>query len=196
MIYACRQVDEQSRGKEFSYEDLQPVIQISIMDHTLFPDHKRFFAKYEIRDEEGYQYSDKMAFYVLDLTAAGDATEEEKKQGLVDWASAFNAESWEEVNRIDNDGVKEAKKAMERIMSDSYRRQLLWDRKMAEMDYRSQMSAVERRGEARGWNKATKEAEERDRKRVCNMYAEGDSVEKISRSMEIDPDQIRKWIQP
>jgi len=27
------------------------------------------------------------------------------------------------------------------------------------------------------------------------MYAEGDSVEKIARSMEIDPDQIRKWIQ-
>ena len=183
------------------------MIQISIMDHTLFPDHKRFFAKYEIRDEEGYQYTDKMAFYVLDLTAAGEATEEEKKQGLVDWASAFNAESWEEVNRIDNDGVKEAKKAMERIMSDSYRRQLLWDRKMAEMDYRSQMSAAERRGEARGetrgiaigetrgWSKATKEAEERDRKRVRNMYAEGDSVEKIARSMEIDPDQIRKWIQ-
>ena len=88
---------------------------------------------------------------------------------------------------------------MERIMSDSYRRQLLWDRKMAEMDYRSQMSAAERKGiaigETRGWSKATKEAEERDRKRVRNMYAEGDSVEKIARSMEIDPDQIRKWIQ-
>ena len=185
----------------------QPVIQISIMDHTLFPDHKRFFAKYEIRDEEEYQYSDKMAFYVLDLTAAGEATEEEKKQGLVDWANAFNAESWEEVNRINNDGVKEAKKAMERITSDSYRRQLLWDRKMAEMDYRSQMSAAERRGEARGetrgiaigetrgWSKATKEAEERDRKRVRNMHDRGKTNEEIALDMEISVDKVREWIQ-
>ena len=35
---------------------------------------------------------------------------------------------------------------MEWIMSDSYRRQQLWDRKMAEMDYRSQMSSAEKRG--------------------------------------------------
>ena len=46
------------------------------------------------------------------------------------WASAFNAENWEEVNQINNEGVQEAKKSMERIMSDSYRRQLLWDREM------------------------------------------------------------------
>ena len=38
---------------------------------------------------------------------------------------------------------------MEWIMSDSYRRQQLWDRKMAEMDYRSQMSSAEKRGEKR-----------------------------------------------
>jgi len=100
---------------------------------------------------------------------------------------------------------------MERIMSDSYRRQLLWDRKMAEMDYRSQMSAAERRGEARGetrgiaigeargetrgWNKATKEAEERDRKRVRNMHDRGKTNEEIALDMEISVDKVREWIQ-
>ena len=60
MVYACRQIDEQSRGSQFQYDSLQPVIQIAIMDHTLFPDHKRFYAKYQLRDDEGYRYSDKV----------------------------------------------------------------------------------------------------------------------------------------
>ena len=84
---------------------------------------------------------------------------------------------------------------MERIMSDSYRRQLLWDRKMAEMDYRSQMSAAERKGETRGWTKATKEAEERDRKRVRNMHDRGKTNEEIALDMEISVDKVREWIQ-
>ena len=203
LLYGCRQIDEQSRGRDFTYEGLQPVIQISIMDHTLFPDHRRFFAKYEIRDNEGYPYTDKLSFYVLDLTAVEDATEEEKKQGLVDWASAFNAENWEEVNQIDNEGVQEAKKSMERIMSDSYRRQQLWDRKLAEMDYRSQMSSAEKRGieigekrgEKRGWNSAKQEAEDRDRQRVRNMHALGKTNDEIALYMDLNVEQVKEWLQ-
>ena len=72
-------------------DGLQPVIQIAIMDHTLFPDHRRFFTKYELQDDEGYRFSDKLQFYVMDLTAKEDAEEDEKANGLVDWAEAFTA---------------------------------------------------------------------------------------------------------
>ena len=33
------------------------LIQISIMNYSLFPEHKRFFAKYTPRDEEGFEYT-------------------------------------------------------------------------------------------------------------------------------------------
>lgn len=33
--------------------------QIVIMDYTLFPEHRRFFTRYVLQDDEGYRFSDK-----------------------------------------------------------------------------------------------------------------------------------------
>ena len=149
MLYACRQIDEQSRGQDFQYSGLHPVIQIAIMNHTLFPDHRKFYAHYTLRDEEGYCYSNRLAFYVLDLTAMETATPKEREQGLVEWARAFNARDWHEFNQIDNSGVREVARTMETIMSKPSERQLLWDRKLAQMDYDSQIASAKKEGEAR-----------------------------------------------
>ena len=62
LVYGCRQIVDQTH-KGFDYGDLQQVVQVSIMDYTLFEDNKRFFARYEIRDENGYPYTDKLKFY-------------------------------------------------------------------------------------------------------------------------------------
>ena len=48
VVYSCRQITDQSNADHFDYHDLEPVIHIAIMNHTLFEDHKRFFSKYEI----------------------------------------------------------------------------------------------------------------------------------------------------
>jgi len=141
LVYACRQIADQDKGNSFEYGLLQPVIQIAIMDHTLFPDHKRFFAKYMLKDEEAYQYTDKLQFLVLDLTAMTSANEQEKEQGLVEWANAFKAQDWAAVSKIENNGVKEALKTMEMILSNPTERQLLEDRHRAEVDRRSILSA-------------------------------------------------------
>ena len=66
LAYASRAVADQVKG-EFDYEKLEPVIQISIMNYSLFPEHRRFFAKYTLRDAEGFAYTDRLRFYVLDL---------------------------------------------------------------------------------------------------------------------------------
>ena len=110
LAYSCRQIADQIKGKQFEYERIQPVILIAIMDNTLFPDHKRFLSKYLLRDEEGYVYSDKLQYIVMDLTAVEKASREEKEQGLVEWADAFRADSWDSAKRIENEGVKEAMK--------------------------------------------------------------------------------------
>ena len=146
LAYACRQVADQVQG-EFDYEKLEQVVQISIMDHTLFGDHRRFFAKYELRDGEGYRYSDRLCFLVMDLTAADEATEEERSKGLVEWADAFKAKSWNEVQRIENRGVKEAAKTMQMIMANPTERDLIRARLDAEIDHRTIINAERRQGE-------------------------------------------------
>ena len=145
LLYACRSIVEQSRGEGFKYDDLQSVIQIAIMDHTLFPDHKRFFTKYELQDNEGYAFSDKLQFYVLDLKAIDEAEEHEKENGLVDWAEAFSAKDWKTVGQIDNPGVKEAQKTMEVIMSEPTQRQLIIERKTALLDRQAELDSAEKK---------------------------------------------------
>ena len=159
LVYASRAVADQVEG-EFNYGKLEPVIQISIMDYSLFPDHKRFFAKYTLRDKENFEYTDKLRFYVLDLTQIGAATDEEKKQGLVEWAKAFRARSWAEVNGIENTGVKEAAKTMQVIMANPAERELIRMRQDSANDWYTQIRAAERRG-AQNAQKAVERAEAR-----------------------------------
>ena len=150
LAYASRQIADQIRGKEFEYDQIQTVVQIAIMDHTLFPEHKKFMSKYLLRDEEGYIYSDKLEFIVMDLTAVDEASEKEKEQGLVEWADAFRADSWDSAGQIENEGVKEAMKTMSMIMATPSERQLIWDRRMAIWDYNSSMSGARKAGREEG----------------------------------------------
>ena len=57
----------------------------------------------------------------------------------------------------------------------------------------------ERQGEKRGWDNATKAAQaaaqEKDCRRVRNMYAIGTSPEIIASTMELSVEQVKEWIQ-
>lgn len=143
--YMGRQITDQIHD-DFDYDRLEPLISISIMDYTLFCDHKRFFKAYIPRDDEGYQFTDKIQFYVMDLTAIDDADDAQKERGLTDWAKAFRAKSWEEVNQIDNSGVKEAAKTMRLIMSNPTEREMIRMRQDARNDWKTTINA-ERRDE-------------------------------------------------
>ena len=82
----------------------------------------------------------------MDLTAIDMAKDQDKDDGLVDWANAFSAKDWETVRKIENSGVKEAKKTMEAIMSSPEQRQMIWNRRKALLDYKSEMEDAETRG--------------------------------------------------
>ena len=151
LIYACREIDDQTKGKEFNYDKLEPVIQIAIMDYTLFPENRKFFARYKVQDEEtGYLFTDRLQFYVMDLTAIDLATKKDGEDGLVDWANAFNANDWKTVERINHTGVKEARKTMEAIMSSPEQRRIIWDRRKALLDERTLLAEAKAEGIAEG----------------------------------------------
>ena len=124
--------------------------------------NRRFIAKYELQDEEGYRFSDKLQFYVMDLKAIDEAEEHEKENGLVDWAKAFTAKDWKAVEKIDNPGVKEAQKTMEVIMSEPTQRQLIIDRRTALLDRQAELDDATRKGRTEG--RAEGRAEGRDQR--------------------------------
>ncbi|MBR1710243.1 MAG: Rpn family recombination-promoting nuclease/putative transposase [Clostridia bacterium] len=150
VVYSCRQITDQSNTDGFSYSALEPVIHIAIMNYTLFKDHKKFFAKYEVRDEDGYRYTDKLQFLVMNLKAISKATDEDRRRGLVQWAEAFTAKNWEQIKKIKNSGIQEAVKQMQAVLGNPQQRQMIWSRKLAQMDHDSQIESARTEGIAIG----------------------------------------------
>ena len=180
LIYGCRNINDQTDGKE-AYIHLEPVIQVSIMDYTLFPKHKVFYDEYKIQDDDHQVLTDKLRFFVMDLTATDEATEDDKKRGLVQWAKAFNAGDWDALEKIDRPGIKEAVKTMETIMSDPVQRQIVWDRHLALMDYNSGLIGAKEEGFDEGRREGRKEGIlETTKENARRMKAKGYPSEDIA----------------
>lgn len=100
LLYWSRAYDSIKSGQE--YDRLLPTYHIGILDFTLFNEHPKFMAQYQILDvEDHFLYSDKLCIKVLDLTQIEKAKKQpgtDKK--LLKWASIFKAETLEELEQL------------------------------------------------------------------------------------------------
>lgn len=59
LSYLCRKFDQLKKGEP--YRNLKPVIQISLLNFTLFPEHPEFYATYKLLNVKSHMlYSDKL----------------------------------------------------------------------------------------------------------------------------------------
>ena len=78
-----------------------PAIHISIMNYSLFPDHRRFYSRYRLTDvKSGHLYTPDFELNVLDLSQTDSATETDIKNHLDFWAKLFLCRTWEELREI------------------------------------------------------------------------------------------------
>ena len=100
LLYWARTYDNLKSGQDYSM--LLPAYHIGILDFTLFENHPKFMAQYQILDvDDGYLYSDKLCIKVLDLTQLEKAKQEsETNKKLLKWASIFKAETLEELEQL------------------------------------------------------------------------------------------------
>ncbi len=119
MEYLCRSFDQVARGRD--YLEAMPVVQIGILDFTLFPEVPEFYATYKFMNVKNYWiYSDKVRISVVDLTQIGLATEEDKSYGIDQWARFFIASTWEEVKMMakTSESMEEAVETIYRLLAD------------------------------------------------------------------------------
>ena len=77
LSYLCRNFDNLQSGD--TYQNIRPVLQIGILNFTLFPEQPEFYATYKFLNVKNHTlYSDKLRLSVLDLTRTDLATEEDK----------------------------------------------------------------------------------------------------------------------
>ena len=99
LSYLCRSFDHLQAGR--NYLDARPVVQIGLLNYTLFAEHPEFYATYQLLNVKNHSlYSDKLRLSVLDLTQIDLATEEDRSHQLDCWAGFFKATTWEEVNML------------------------------------------------------------------------------------------------
>ena len=116
LSYLCRTFDSLPVGK--NYLSAKPVIQIGLLNYTLFPEFPEFYAAYEFRNTKNHHlYSDKLRLCVLDLSRIDLATNEDKLHGIDYWASLFKSTTWEEIKMLakDNDSISDAASAVYRL---------------------------------------------------------------------------------
>lgn len=88
--YLCRMYDSLEHGEE--YIDTKPEIHIGILDYTPFPEQPLFYSKNQIMDVNTQRiYSDKFTIFVLDLSKADLATQDDCLWGINKWAKLFKA---------------------------------------------------------------------------------------------------------
>ena len=100
LLYWSRAYDSIKSGQE--YDRLLPTYHIGILDFTLFNEHPKFMAQYQILDvDDHFLYSDKLCIKVLDLTQIEKAKKQhETNKKLLKWASIFKAETLEELEQL------------------------------------------------------------------------------------------------
>ena len=135
LCYLCSDFSQLNKGD--AYEDIKPVINIGILDYTLFEDAPEFYAIYELLNRKTHRrYSDKLGIGVLDLTRIDLASEEDKAYGIDVWASIFKAKTWEELRMAvqNNEYMKDAAETLYELNSDETIRQQCEARRRAEIE--------------------------------------------------------------
>ena len=120
MSYLCRCFDNLSKGDD--YINAKPVVQIGLLDYTLFSDAPEFYASYYLMNEKSHKiYSDKLRISVVDLTHIDLATDEDKLYGIDHWARLFKSRTWEDLKMLaeNNPIIDEAASTIYSISQDN-----------------------------------------------------------------------------
>ena len=140
LSYLARNFDHLKKGED--YQLTHPVIQIGLLDYTLFPEHPEFYSTYQFLNVKNHTlYSDKWRISVLDLSRIDLATEEDRQYQLDHWAALFKAKTWEELQMLaqNNHYFKEASETVYQLtQEEQIRLQCL-----AREDYNRTMKGIE-----------------------------------------------------
>ena len=151
LFYASKLLASHNPGK--SYRDMLDVTHIGILNFHLFDESEGFYANYYLQNPKtGKVFSDKLRICVLDLKRIELATEEDIESGLVYWARAFRARTWEEIQRLAeiNNLFGEVGTVMYTASTEQEVKDYLRRREIAQMDYNTGIVEAEERGEERG----------------------------------------------
>lgn len=119
LSYLCRNFDNLNKGSDYS--EIKKAIHIGFLNYTLFPDKPEFCAAYMMQNIRNHNiYSSKFLLKVIELNQIELATDEDRANGIDQWAKLFNSTTWEEFRMCaqNNEAIEEAVKDIYKYNSD------------------------------------------------------------------------------
>ena len=145
LSYLCRSFDQLFHSQD--YTEVKPVIHISFLDFTPFPDNLEFYATYKLLNVKNHHvYSDKFVLSVVNLRHIELATKEDNANQLDYWARLFKAKTWEEIKMIakNNEYLSEASQTLYEMNADNaIREQCLYRQEREKREYLMKMRMQE-----------------------------------------------------
>ncbi len=99
LLYACRAYDSLERGED--YQELKPVIHISLLANAPRKEEKKFYSENRLCDiRDGKIFSRNFSIIIVQLKENENAEKPEIDSGLDKWARLFLADTWEELQEM------------------------------------------------------------------------------------------------
>ncbi|MDE5697459.1 MAG: Rpn family recombination-promoting nuclease/putative transposase [Lachnospiraceae bacterium] len=144
LSYLCRSFDNVCKGQD--YITVEPVIQVSFIDFTLFPESPEFYATYMLQNIKTNRiYTDKLQLSIIELNSIALATAGDRLYKLDKWAAFFKAKTWKELKSMaaTNQYMRAAANTIFELSSDENIRELCRRRAEFEAYERHQNAEIE-----------------------------------------------------
>ena len=144
LLYLCRMFDSLKRGEKIDH--LKTATLIVITDMPIFDETREFYSRFLLRSENDAVYTRKFALNVLQCNRTELATAEDVDNGLLTWAKAFMAKTWEDLRALaqQNPVFTEVANEMYKLSAEEEQAQYLRRREkyllqMADMTYEKEL---------------------------------------------------------
>lgn len=184
LFYLCKMFTDLKKGED--YTKTKSSVHIGILVKSPILEDAAFYNEYALLNRKsGYEFNDKFALHVLDLSCMDKATEEEKNSPLFEWAKVFQAETWEELLKMaeQSEAIKKAVVTMRELSNDEKIRLQCEARERYWMDWTSSMRTNKEMGREEGIAQEKRNTE-RERKRADEAERKVAEAEERIRKMQ------------
>ena len=202
LLYACRAYDNLERGE--NYQELKPVIHISLLADTPRTGEKKFYSENRVCDiRDGKIFSRNLGIIIVQLKENENADMPEIESGLDKWARLFLADTWEELQEMikESEWMAETVYTLRNLTEDEKIRLECEARDRYEHDRASLYGSGVREGMRRGMEEGMKQGEkqgrlaeqantERERQRAEAAEAELGRLKALLREKGISPESV------
>ena len=202
LLYACRAYDNLERGE--NYQELKPVIHISLLADTPRTGEKKFYSENRVCDiRDGKIFSRNLGIIIVQLKENENADMPEIESGLDKWARLFLADTWEELQEMikESEWMAETVYTLRNLTEDEKIRLECEARDRYEHDRASLYGSGVREGMRRGMEEGMKQGEkqgrlaeqantERERQRAEAAEAELGRLKALLREKGISPEGV------